>query len=214
MTYLEIVNSVLRRLREEQVSTLAENEYSKLIADFVNVSKQEIEHAWDWRVLRNTLTVRTVDGIFNWILEDSTTRFRVLDVYNATTKNFMYLRPNEWMDERFAFVESPAKGSPAYYAFNGVTSDEDSQVDVYPVPDGEYILRFNIVQPQKDLVLATDTPLVPAQLVIEATLAKAISERGEDGGSPDQEIRYRNLLSDYIAIEAGQKPYETIWKAV
>ena len=46
MTYLEIVNKVLVRLREEEVTTLDENDYSKLVANLVNVTKQEVENSW------------------------------------------------------------------------------------------------------------------------------------------------------------------------
>lgn len=214
MTYLEIVNSVLVRLREEEVTSLDENDYSKLISRLVNVTKNEVENAWNWSALRNTMTVTTEDGLFNWVLTDAGTRFRVLDAYNATQKGWMYSRPTEWMDENFGMVDTPAKGAPAYYAFNGVTSGGDAQVDVYPIPDGEYTLRFNIVQPQEDLVSPSDALTIPVQPVIEGTLARAISERGEDGGSSDQEFRYRQLLSDYIAIEAGRRPLETVWSAV
>ena len=118
------------------------------------------------------------------------------------------------MDERFAFVDTVAKAAPQFYAFNGVDSNGDTQVDLYPIPDKEYEIRFNLVQPQKDLIIASDTPLVPYQLIIESTLARAISERGEDGGNSAQEFKYNRLLSDYIAIEAGTRPYETIWEAV
>ena len=45
MTYLEIVNKVLVRLRENEVTSLTENSYSKLIADLVNVVKREIENS-------------------------------------------------------------------------------------------------------------------------------------------------------------------------
>tara|TARA_R110002111_G_scaffold257294_1_gene325434 strand:- start:28 stop:156 length:129 start_codon:yes stop_codon:yes gene_type:complete len=38
MTYLEIVNKVLVRLREEQVTSVSENEYSSLISDLTNVT--------------------------------------------------------------------------------------------------------------------------------------------------------------------------------
>ncbi len=214
MTYLEIVNKVLVRLREEQVSSLAENEYSSLISDLVNVTKNEIENSWNWKVLRYTYTVTTVDGLFNWALTGSGTRFRVLDAYNASTKSWMFLRPTEWMDEAFGFSEVTTKGAPQYYAFNGVDSAGDSQVDLYPIPDKEYTIRINVVLPQEDLLLPDESSLVPAQLIIEGTIARAISERGEDGGMQDQEMRYQRLLSDYIAIEAGQKPYETIWQAV
>ena len=118
------------------------------------------------------------------------------------------------MDQAFQYSEEITTGAPQYYAFNGVDENGDSQVDLYPVPDKEYTLRINVVLPQEDLELSTDVPLVPAQLIIEGTVARAISERGEDGGMQDQQIRYNQLLSDYIAIEAGQKPNETIWQAV
>ena len=48
MTYLQIVNKVLRRLRENEVSSINENPYSLLIGDLVNVVKREVEDAWDW----------------------------------------------------------------------------------------------------------------------------------------------------------------------
>tara|TARA_B110000483_G_C18144853_1_gene523004 strand:+ start:645 stop:1289 length:645 start_codon:yes stop_codon:yes gene_type:complete len=214
MGFLDIINSVLRRLREEQVASINESEYSTLIGDFVNASKREIENSWDWSALRNTLTVETTDGLFNWILTNAGTRFKVIDVYNATTPNWMELRSTEWMDKNFGMVGTVARGAPAYYAFNGVTSTGDAQVDVYPIPDGVYTLRFNIVQRQYDLVEPTDKPLIPYQLIIEGTTARAIAERGEDGGSNSQEVRFKNLLSDYISLEAARKPSETIWSAV
>ena len=214
MGFLDIINSVLRRLREEQVASINESEYSTLIGDFVNASKREIENSWDWSALRNTLTVETTDGLFNWVLTNAGTRFKVIDVYNATTPNWMELRSTEWMDKNFGMVGTVARGAPAYYAFNGVTSTGDAQVDVYPIPDGAYTLRFNIVQRQYDLVEPTDKPLIPYQLIIEGTTARAIAERGEDGGSNSQEVRFRNLLADYISLEAARKPSETIWSAV
>jgi hypothetical protein len=48
MTYLEVVNRILRRLRETEVTSVNETAYSKLIGEFVNDIKEEIEgdHAW------------------------------------------------------------------------------------------------------------------------------------------------------------------------
>ena len=42
MTYLELVNNVLRRLREREVPTVTANTYSKLIAVLVNDAKREV----------------------------------------------------------------------------------------------------------------------------------------------------------------------------
>ena len=48
---------------------------------------------------------------------------------------------------------------------------------------------------------------------LEGALARAISERGDDGGYVEQEQRYRTIGSDLIAIEAGQRMDEINWMA-
>ena len=73
MTYLELVNNVLRRMREDEVSTVAENTYSKMVGDFVNDAKNIVEAAWDWSGLRTTLTVTTSADIFNYVLTEAKT---------------------------------------------------------------------------------------------------------------------------------------------
>ena len=45
MTYLQLVNSVLRRLREDEVDTVDQNSYSKLIGEYVNDAKRAVEDA-------------------------------------------------------------------------------------------------------------------------------------------------------------------------
>ena len=51
MTYLEIVNSILVRLREPTVSTVGLDAYSTLIGKFVNDAKRQVEDAYAWNVL-------------------------------------------------------------------------------------------------------------------------------------------------------------------
>ena len=210
MTYLEIVNRVLRRLREQEVQSLSANSYSILIADLVNEVKREVENSWNWSVLRTTLSATTTTDLFNYVLNGSSTRFKVLDVINDTTNIYMENRSGAWFDRQF-LMATVQKAAPTFYNFNGVDSNGDTQVDIFPIPDGTYDLRFNVVLPQADLVNTTDVLQIPAPLVIEGTIARAISERGEDGGFMEQEQRFRNMLADYIAIEAGHRPEETVW---
>ena len=40
MTYLNLVNNVLRRLREEEVSSVQDSTYAKMVGDFVNDAKR------------------------------------------------------------------------------------------------------------------------------------------------------------------------------
>jgi hypothetical protein len=71
MTYLQIINAVLRRLRETEVTDVNETDYSKLIGEYVNSVKKEVEAAWDWNALRTTLTLNTTSGILTtpcWVV--------------------------------------------------------------------------------------------------------------------------------------------------
>lgn len=211
MNYLEIVNSVLLRLRENEVSSINETPYSKLIGNLVNVVKREIEDKWDWSALRTTLTATTTSSLFNYVLVDSTTRIKVIDMFNDTDNIIMQQRSTKWFDRQF-LLTNPETGSPFYYNFNGVDSNGDTQVDFYPIPDGVYNIRINCIIPQDKLVATTDKPLVPADVIIEGAIARAISERGDDGGYVEQEQRYRDMLADYIAIESGQRMDEITWR--
>ena len=210
MTYLECVNRVLRRLRESEVTTVNETPYSKLIGDLVNVVKVEVEDSWNWSDLRTTLTANTTDNLFNYLLVGSGTRIRVLDVFNDTDNYLVEQKGTKWFDKVYLTYDSP-KGSPMYYNFNGVDSNGDSQVDFFPIPDGVYNIRINCVIPQPELVSNTDVIKVPGLLLVEGALARAISERGDDGGYVEQEQRYRSLAADMIAIESAHRQDEITW---
>ena len=56
MTYLEAINKVLRRLREDEVPSPDSTAYSKLIGDFVNDAKRLVEDSWNWSGLRKSGT--------------------------------------------------------------------------------------------------------------------------------------------------------------
>lgn len=40
-TYLTIVNHVLRRMREDEITNIADTTYSKMVGDFVNDAKRK-----------------------------------------------------------------------------------------------------------------------------------------------------------------------------
>lgn len=60
MTFLEIVNRVLRRLRENQATSVADDPYTKLVGAFVNDAKLEAEQITPWGGQRQTITQRAV----------------------------------------------------------------------------------------------------------------------------------------------------------
>lgn len=215
MTYLQLVNEVLIRLRENEVTTVTQTSYSKLIGRFVNDAKRDVENAYDWNSLTDTLTATTSSSLFNYVLTGSGVRFRVLDVLNDTSNWFLEPATRRWMNEQFLFGNS-SSASPQYYSFNGVDANGDTQVDLYPIPNAAYDIRFNIIKPQPDLSSDNTRLLVPAEPVIFGAYAKALVERGEDAGQSSSEafLLYDKSLSDHIAIEAGRYGEETVWSAI
>jgi hypothetical protein len=211
-TYLDVVNDVLMRLREPVVTAVANNSYSKLIGVFVNDAKREVENAYDWNALSSTITINTVADTYNYSLPTSKTRFRVIDILNDTSNKFVNYQTTHWFNEQF-LLQNPVKSSPDYYNFNGVDSNGDTQVDLYPIPNGAYTLRFNLTIPQPDITVDSTRILVPTHIVAMLAYAKAIAERGEDGGNLSSEAYalYKSALSDAIAIERNHYLEDMVW---
>lgn len=214
LTYLQLVNSVLRRLRENEVSSVQDNAYSKLIGDFVNDAKRMCEDAYNWNALSETLSASTTESLFNYSLVGSGQRFRVMDVIDDTSNAILELQTSTEMNKLF-LIQTAQNGAPKYYNFNGVDSNGDTQVDLYPIPDGVYNLRFNIIKPQLPLSADSDKLLIPSEPVIFNALARAMAERGEDGGIASNEMYniYRQSLSDAITLESGRYLEEGEWTA-
>jgi len=214
MQYIQLVNSVLRRLRETEVSSVADNAYSKMIGEFVNDAKRQVEDAYSWNALSDTLSAVTATNIFNYVLVGSGQRFRIMDVINDTDDFFLKYQTTNEMNRLFLMTSSE-KGSPRFYNFNGVDANGDTQVDLYPIPNGVYNIRFNIIKPQLPLNTDADRLLVPHEPVIFNACARAFAERGEDGGIASGEMYalYNQSLADAIAIESSRYLEEGEWMA-
>jgi hypothetical protein len=212
--YIQLVNDVLIRLREPEVTSVQENGYSKLIGKFVNDAKRQAEDAYNWNALSDTLTAATTHDVFNYILVGSGQRFRVIDVIDDTSNNFLELKTTNEMNKLF-LIDTTNKNQPMYYNFNGIDTNGDTMVDLYPIPNGTYNLRFNIIKPQPALTTDASNLLIPYEPVIFGALARAIAERGEDGGLNSNEIYqlYKQSLGDAIALESGRYLEEDSWTA-
>ena len=79
---------------------------------------------------------------------------------------------------------------------------------MFPIPDGVYILKFSLTIPQATLAADSTVVLVPDVVVAQGAYARALVERGEDGGLSSSEAYtlFRSMLSDYIALEANRYP--------
>jgi hypothetical protein len=230
MNYIDLVNNVLRRIREDEVSSVGSTPYSKLIGDFVNDAREVVQNAWDWSALRYTMQVTTEKGVFNYIMKGGNNSLKILHAYNDTSDWDMKYQTPIWFDHQY-MMQNPVSGSPQYYVFNGVDDNGDTQIDVYPKPDGKYVLNFNCIlrgsvvvdniknDPVPDAIRPellkndSDRLLIPHSPVLHLAVAFAARERGETGGTsaPEYFGLADKYLSDAIALDAQKHPEETIW---
>jgi hypothetical protein len=207
MTFLQLINDVLVRLRETEVASSSETDYSKLIGRFVNDAKRQIEDAYGWNVLGQTVTITTTPGTYIYSMTGAGQKFQVMDALNTTANvgmhNISFVQMN-----RFQNLVPAISGIPEYYAFDGVDGNGDTKVLLYARPDNVYTLPFSLTVPQAPLTSDNTLVLVPDVLVVQNAYARALVERGEDGGLNSSEAYqlYRSMLADYIALESTRYP--------
>ena len=207
MTFLQLVNNVLIRLRENEVASNNETAYSSLIGLFVNDAKRQIEDAFSWNVLGQTVNITTAGGTYIYSMTGAGQKFQVMDALNTTSnvglQNISFVEMN-----RFQNLVPTVTGVPEYYAFDGVDASGDTKVVIYPRPDGVYSLPFSLTVPQAPLAADGTVVLVPDYLVVQNAYARALVERGEDGGLNSSEAYqlYRGMLADQIALESTRYP--------
>jgi len=207
MTYLQLINNVLIRLRETQVSTNNETAYSTLIGLFVNDAKRQIEDSFSWNVLGKTVTITTVAATYVYSMTGAGQKFQVLDAINTTSnigmQNISFVEMN-----RYQNLVPTTDGLPQYYSFDGVDGSGDTKVVLFPRPDGVYSVPFSLTVPQATLSADGTSVLVPDFLVVQNAYARALVERGEDGGLSSSEAYqlYRGMLADQIALEGTRYP--------
>ena len=215
-TYLELVNDVLVRLREPEVSTVQENVLSKLIGKLVNDAKRQVEDAYTWAALTTTKTTTTSDTVYNYAIAGTGSRFKVIDAYNTTNHFRMQGVSTPRMTQNFLLTPQALTGTPREYLFSGIDSNGDAKVDLFPIPVDAQTIQWNLYIPQDKLSSDSTAMMVPSEPVILGAFARALVERGEDGGLNSSEAYglYKASLADAIAIESSRYSEEDAWEAV
>ena len=208
MTYLELVNDVLQRLREQTVSTVALTSYSQLIGKFVNDAKRQIEDAFDWNALGQEIDVTTSAGVYEYSLVGAGQKFRVSSDPLNTTSNVVMRNITAADMRRKQNLQPIVTAVPTEYCFEGVDINGDAKVQLWGRPNNVYTIKFFLAVPQAVLTSDSTAVLVPDVLVAQNAYSRALVERGEDGGLSSSEAYalYRSMLSDYIALEATRFP--------
>ena len=219
MTYKELINEVLVRLREETVSSdwsgaindsSTINDYQKVIGSLINDAKRSIESYHDWLVLRETVNVSTVASTKNYNLS-SGQEFKVLDVVNNSTGNQLAQVTRTYLNS-IMYPTDPT-GEPNYYGFNGSDTSNNLKVDLSPIPTEAQTISFDIVKYQDTLTSATTAVKIPHQPIILGAYARAIAERGEDGGTQSSIAAQEaaSSLAQAVMMDSGNAKYENDW---
>ncbi len=216
MTYLDVLNAVLRRLREAPVNNSDQTEFSQLIRQFVNETKEEIEHAYEWNRLRHSIMIETAEGEDQYVAHCIDARTRVLEVWIDDGEPMRY---GKWsFQNRMALAHKDLRGKPKYIDRNGVDSTGSQIYQVWPVPDKDgYIITINAIIPQ-DEYLTTDmddafVEIPTAPLILGAYL-RAVEEEGDDATSRYEfnYKMYQDSLHQAIVADESQHTDENIWE--
>lgn len=212
-SYLTIVNEVLRRLREDEVSTITQNTYSKMVGDFVNDAKRVVEDSHDWSALRTTVVVPTVENTTEYSLTNAGERVKIYSAINDTSNFFMRYESPNWFNNAY-YISGEVTGTPDAYTFSGIDSNEDTKIRVYPKPSGVYSLRFDLIARENEITLDTDTTVLPKNAIVHNAVALLARERGETGGTTAQDyfLIADKHLSDAVALDAYKNPEEFIYR--
>ncbi len=219
MTFRGLINEVLIRLREDTISSDWSGDindssdisaYQKVIGSLVNDAKRHVEERHDWLNLRETVDIATVNGTENYNLS-SGQEIKIMDAINNTTG--MHLRQVGRTYINTVTFPSQNTGEPLYYGFNGSDASNNLKVDLSPVPTEAHTISFDILKYQAELAEAATVIKVPEKPVILGAWARAIAERGEDGGTQSSimAIEASEALKQAIMRDSGNTRYETDW---
>ena len=218
-TQLIIVNKLLVQLREEEVSSVAANSYSKLLGMFVNQAKADMEDAWYWTCNEYEIDID--------ILADGT---RDYDLLTTNDRSFLQRRVADESPMAFDITdgeESPladislrdlnmarASGNyndaipkPNSFAINPSADGRGYGIELLYPSDNARTWRMYWYIPQADLVTdGTDDNsniTLPQRPIFLKALYYALNERGEEMGEPGSiaEQRAKDALAAAMEID-------------
>ena len=211
MTYLQIVNKVLRLMREDTITSVltTDDVVALLVTDFVNDAKRYVEDAHNWNSLRNTWTVNTINGTDTYALTNAGKYAKIESIYSDD-----YMMQEVPLHKiRHDKQIGSETGEPIHWAVNGTDASNDVQLQFYPTPDAAYAITVYGYESQDDLVNDADVLSIPDQPVVYRALALALRERGEVGGQTAAEIFMvaDQHLGDAIARDADMSKFDFVW---
>ena len=217
-TQIQIVNKLLSRLREDEVSSVSSSAYAKLMGIFVNDAKADLEDMWFWSVNETAVSTSVLsDGTRTYDLTETTDRSWLIRYIN----DHLPLAYDTTADEENQLRDIPLKELRRWRgSFKGTPEDVEAPREFAIVPDADgrgYSLELkqgsNTARtwttywyvPQADLELdGTDDAteiLLPERPIYLRALWYAANERGEEMGEPGSMLEVQANLAAAAAME-------------
>jgi len=220
---LTIVNNVLARLREEQVVSVADNAYSKLIARFVNDAIADLEDVnYEWSVYvtevdltilaDSSTTVYTATGTNerSWLMRDHADD-RWPAAYDITSGELGMLKDIPYKELKKAQALNASGTTDTYPSNFAIKSNSTGSgyevVVVWPVDSAQSARSWRTYWyvPQDTLALdGTDdntSILLPNRPIELLAIYYALNERGEEMGEPNGVAENRARTAMAAALE-------------
>jgi len=208
MTFLELTNEVLKRLRENEVTTTAATTFSKMIAGFVRDAYKIVEDAHDWSALRDLVVVPTVASQDYVVITDTPPDSMVYWAYMAGDTELHKRTTGYTARERLL---GSSEGKPTGYTLSGTDATTGSlKATLTPTPDDVYDITFEVCKRNTVPTSDAENVILPTDPIMHLALSLATRERGETGGTSAQEYLTIAQLSlgNAIARDANFRPEE------
>lgn len=228
-THLELVNKVLRRLREDEVDSITETVYATLIGEFVADIHREVSEEWTWANTVKTVDVETIADDPGYLLHATTASggdvmvgsnitneksllrvqtnglpsIHIGDSVTDNNKHQLVLLSDE---QRHHLANSRGDSSATYPTHAAVRKDHINRwtLQLWPKPalSGKFIRMIWYI-PEEPLQVdgSTDSQqiYIPNQAIYLGALWLALNERGEEIGEPGNIAETR--YRNYLAAE-------------
>jgi hypothetical protein len=225
-TFRQLLNDVLRVLGEEEIASSTgelNDDYRKLVASFVNIIKEEVEDAHNWRALRQEHSATIGANELSGTVTGANERSRLLRIADNRYGRLVPLVYDVTdADDPAPLVEMDlpalihydkvdptqrADEEPTYFALDNSAGDGIA-IYVWPRPETQRTLSVVMVTPQPRL---DDDDLdevikVPTRPIFQGAVWYALEERGEELGinAMFSEQRYAKALDDAIARDSAE----------
>ncbi len=217
MTYTDLVNEVLMRLREDTVSTIGGSRLTvtddpvvDIVKLAINDAKRTVEDAHQWNALRHDWSVTTQTGVHTYPLTDAKSFATIESIYGESGHAVRNVRLG-YIHQKAA--GNPANNTPMYWAVSGQDLNGDVTIRFFNTPKDAQDYTVHGFKRTPDLDQDSDRLVVPSAPVIYLAFALAARERGEAAGAQSTELftMASMYLKDAIALDASLSDLDNEW---